>query len=484
MNTPPRTPPSPNTDPEDPPIRLRVHAAGAADHRREWAEGVTLILELRGAGDPRTALHARQPLRPASARLASIGHPRAFPAPAPDDLVLDLPGAILIPGLVNAHAHLDLTHIGPRPYDPAGGFMRWAKSIIPARATTPEDIRASVRRGVEFSITGGTAAVGDIDGSAGVGLPGEATRARADLPGVAFHEFFGFGAGTAGIAERAADEAARVAGEAPPGPRPGLGPHAPYSVGHATYLKAACLGVDRDLPLCTHLGESKEERRFLMMSEGPMREFLAQIGKWDETGLGAMGPAKSPIEYFEPVLRAAPGRWLLAHLNDCASGSIRVLRKHGASVVYCPRASAYFLAEQDFGPHRYRGMLDAGVNVCLGTDSIVNLDTPERISVLDEMRLLLERDDADPDVLFAMATVNGARALGLHADSCRFQPGAPLGGLVAVTPEALGESPRRAALARGAGVRPVFIGRGPWRGEHETPSPIPSPTPSPRRSVP
>ncbi len=480
MNTPPRTPPSPNTDPGEPPIRLRVHASGAADHRREWTEGVTLILELHDAADARALLDEGRPLRPASARLASIGHPRAFPEPSPGDLVLDLPGAILIPGLVNAHAHLDLTHIGPRPFDPGGGFMGWAKSIIPARATTPGDIRASVRRGVELSIAGGTAAMGDIDGSAGAGLPGEATRARADLPGVAFHEFFGFGAGTAGAAERAADEAARIASEAPRGPRPGLGPHAPYSVGHATYLETARIGVGRDLPLCTHLGESTEERRFLMMSDGPMREFLSQIGKWDDTGLGMMGPAKSPLEYFEPVLRAAPGRWLLAHLNDCASGSIRLLRKHGASVVYCPRASAYFRAETDFGPHRYREMLDAGVNVCLGTDSIVNLDTPDRISVLDEMRLLLQRDDMDPGVLFAMATVHGARALGLREDSYRFQPGAMLGGLVAVTPPALGESLRRAALAQGAGVRPVFVGRGPSRDEHETFSP---PT-NPRRSAP
>ncbi len=465
MNTPPPTPPSPNKPaapsaaPAKPPIRLRVHAAAAADHRREWANGVTLILELHGAADP-PDLASGQTLRPAAARLASIGHPAAYPPPGPDELVLDLPGAVLIPGLVNAHAHLDLTHIGPRPYDPAGGFMGWARSIIPARATTAEGIRDSVRRGVELSIAGGSAAVGDIDGSAGCGRPGLARGGRGDWRGVAYNELFAFVVRPAAAAVRTADAAVRTMDDAPTAVRPGLGPHAPYSVGHATYLETARVGVERDLPLCTHLGESMEERRFLMMSEGPMRDFLESIEKWDESGLGMMGPAKSPIEYFEPVLKAAPGRWLLAHLNDCASGLIRTLRRQGASVVYCPRASAYFRAAEDFGPHRYREMLDAGVNVCLGTDSIVNLDTPERISVLDEMRLLHERDETDPEVLFAMATVHGARALGLSEDSYRFQPGALLGGLVAVTPGALGESPRRACLAAGASVRTIFVHTG------------------------
>ncbi|MBL4590989.1 MAG: amidohydrolase family protein, partial [Phycisphaerales bacterium] len=70
-------------------------------------------------------------------------------------------------------------------------------------------------------------------------------------------------------------------------------------------------------------------------------------------------------------------------------------------------------AAQSFGQHRYQGMLDAGIQVCLGTDSIVNLDTPDRISVLDEMRLLHRRDATDAQTLLRMATVHGASAMGL-----------------------------------------------------------------------
>jgi cytosine/adenosine deaminase-related metal-dependent hydrolase len=156
------------------------------------------------------------------------------------------------------------------------------------------------------------------------------------------------------------------------------------------------------------------------------------------------------------VLGAAP--FLVAHVNDCDDAAIRTLARTGTSVAYCPRASAYFGAERHFGPHRYRDMLGAGINVALGTDSIVNL--PESavgaagMSILDEMRFLYRRDGTDPRVLLGMGTVNGARALGLPADAFAFGVGGEMAGLASVE---VGDS------APGSFVRAVVESQGPVR---------------------
>ncbi|MEM7754899.1 MAG: amidohydrolase family protein [Planctomycetota bacterium] len=426
-----------------PPTILRVHAAAAADHHREWPHPVTAVLEL-------TESVGFAPVRARSARLITLAHRDLLPPqPAEHETDLDLtkdhPGAVLIPGLVNAHAHLDLTHIGPKPHDPAAGFIAWGKTIRDARTGDDAEIAASVCAGVDKSIAGGTVALADIDGS-----QGRATPHRAGLPGTSYIEHFGFTPAPADLPDlpESADTVAV-----------GLSPHAPYSVSIPTFEAAVRTG----LPLCTHLAESPEEREFILRARGPMRTFLESIGKWNPAAAEHLEQGKPPLTWFEPLLTSAPGRWLLAHVNDCPEGAIDLLRRTGAHVAYCPRASEYFANEHHFGAHRYRDMLDAGVNVCLGTDSIVNLDTPNRISVLDEMRRLFARDRTAPDRLFEMATVNGARALRLDPAGFRFTLGAPLAGLVAVpgNAEKAGDPqtpPREAVLIGTAAPIPVLLG--------------------------
>lgn len=419
----------------DQPTIFRIHAAAAADHAREWAHPVTAVLELT---DPAGEV----PIRAARARLLTLAHRDLLPPePAPNETDLDLGSAVLIPGLVNAHAHLDLTSIGPQPHDPDLGFIEWGKFILEHRPKDQDALAASVRAGVEKSIAGGTIALADIDGSRGA-----ATAHRNDLPGISYIEHFGFTDPAAPLPDLP-DPASAV--------RTGFSPHAPYSVSMPTYLAAARTTA----PLCTHLAESPEEREFVLHARGPMRTFLESIGKWNDAAAAHLDQGRPPLAWFEPALRDAPNRWLLAHVNDCPEGTIDLLRRHGAHVAYCPRASAYFAHDRDFGPHRYRDMLDAGVNVCLGTDSIVNLDTPGRISVLDEMRLLHRRDAAPADRLFEMATVNGAAALGLDPAGFRFTLGRTLAGLVAVPAESGFDRPREAALLAETPPRPVLLAR-------------------------
>lgn len=185
-------------------------------------------------------------------------------------------------------------------------------------------------------------------------------------------------------------------------------PHAPYSAGPSVYAAASAAG-QRGLPVCTHLAESHDEARFVSRGDGPFRDMLEGIGKWDDAYAAHYGQGLSPVRWMEPYLRATP--WLVAHGNYVDDDDLSLLAETNTSVAFCPIASAYFLHEG----HRYREMLDAGINVCLGTDSVV-CQPPEEaqpLGVLPQIRFLYHRDGTDPDTLFRMATMNGRRALRL-----------------------------------------------------------------------
>ncbi len=354
---------------------------------------------------------------------------------------VSLADSVLIPGLVNAHTHLDLTYIGPQPHDPGGGFMAFVERIRTGRATEPAAIAASVRRGIDLCLAGGCAAVGDIAGAAG-GAPSAAPfqeLVRSPLGGVSFLEFFGIGRGTDRWLASTASVLDQASANADGRVRLGLQPHAPYSVSPGSYRWAIDQARRRGLPLCTHLAETPEEHAFVSGAAGPFRAFLEELGVWDEGMRAHIGQGLGSIQHLAEVLGEA--RVLGVHVNQASDADIETLARSGTSVAYCPRASAYFGAERHFGPHRYRDMLSAGINVCLGTDSIINLPAASAnaeaggISVLDEMRFLYRRDGTDPATLLAMATVQGAAALGVPDDPFSLTPSTHVRSLLAVSVE-------------------------------------------------
>ncbi len=345
----------------------------------------------------------------------------------PGEEVEEHPGLVVMPALVNAHAHLDLTHIGPCPYH--GAFRQWIDMVRTARHTEPEAIAASVRLGAGLCRAGGTGLVGDIAG-AGRFEAAEALGATG-LGGVSYLEFFGIG--KAEGPGRAALSAALARPKTTGSVRVGLQPHAPYSVSRALYVEAARAAAAQGRPISTHLAETREELLLLHSGKGALAEFLKDMGVWSESLNGGTG--LHPIEAIEEALRIAP--FGAAHVNflvDVDEGEevrrrrTTVLAEASTSVIYCPRASAYF-GHRD---HPYRELAAGGVNVALGTDSIVCLDRDDRISVLDEARLLYRRDGAEAAMLLAMATVNGCRALGLPSGLATLEPG-PVAGLIGVS---------------------------------------------------
>ncbi|MBK7403924.1 MAG: amidohydrolase family protein [Phycisphaerales bacterium] len=442
-----------------PPGLVCLQAAGIADPDAPREGPGALLLEIAPGGP--TGL----PWPVVGAiRVLAIGRPSevaAHPA-APHAARVNLPDTILLPGLVNAHTHLDLTHLGPLPHRPEDGFVAWVDRVRSGRAQEAAAIAGSVAQGVALSLRAGVVLVGDIAGAPG-GRPSLTplhTLAASPLRGVSFLEFFAIGlreresVGRMECLVREAAPAARTGGA-----RLGLQPHAPNTVGPRAYQAAARLAEEFDLPLSTHLAETPEEREFVAQATGSQRSMLERFGLWTDEILRDIGHGRTPIEHLARALAGIQrsSGILTAHVNDLGDEpehAIGMLASMRASVAYCPRASAYFNAPAHFGAHRYQDMMAAGINLCLGTDSILNLpegvDAPDGsgLSVLDEARLLWRRDRTDPTVLLRMLTTNGAAALGWNADHFRLNAGArPLAVCgVRVGPESCAKPPIERAL--------------------------------------
>lgn len=363
--------------------------------------------------------------------IAVVGKPADIPTDLVGEVqVVDRTGDLLLPQMVSAHTHLELTDIGPLPFDPAGGFVGWVKQV---RQTAPlEDTsrRLAVEAGCGMALEAGVFAVGDIASS-----PEMAKRRHEQgLLGTTFVELFGLGQPfdqcALDLIEQTDPMQFLQQSEHEMGSRIGWQPHAPYSAGPSLFAAAARSGS----PISTHLAETRDEADFVGALAGPLMEYIKQLGRWDDRFAEHYGQGLSPVQWIRPHLEAnmdqvdrlfSSHKLLVAHCNYVDEDDILLLSETKTSVAYCPIASEYFGHEN----HRYREMLDAGINVCLGTDSIVGADPTDLqpLGLLSAMRRLIERDQTDPDTLLAMATTNGARALGLGNDPriATLQPGAP-----------------------------------------------------------
>jgi cytosine/adenosine deaminase-related metal-dependent hydrolase len=321
----------------------------------------------------------------------------------------DLGDVALLPGLVNAHTHLELSYLSGRvPFEET--FAGWIGRLISERRRCSDDASrsASIRSGVEQSLAAGVTTVGDI----GYGPWQTDALSASPIRSVAFAEVLGIGTAATGALHRA-DEmegalriyAARAAMDALRDPlHVGISPHAPYSTSAEVYRRCVARAKEHGWRITTHLAETREEIEFLRDGKGPLRELL------DSRGILPAGwtpPGCSPVEFAESVglLEMSP---LLAHVNYVTDEEITRLARHDCHVAYCPRTHRFFGHE----PHRFREMLDRGINVCVATDSLASNPS---LSVLEELQFLRrEHPDVSPQTLLEMGTIRGARALGLE----------------------------------------------------------------------
>jgi cytosine/adenosine deaminase-related metal-dependent hydrolase len=315
---------------------------------------------------------------------------------------LDLGDVAVLPGLVNAHTHLDLTGLRGR-CPPSPDFTAWLRAVIShRRAQAPAQVEADVRAGLAESLSRGTTLLGDI-AAGGLSWP-----ILVNGPGraVVFHELLGL---PRARAEQSLAAARDWLGARPATAdcRPGLSPHAPYSVRSTLFAQAALLANQYRCPLAVHLAESQDELDLLHQHRGPFVAFLQELGVWDPEGL-----AESPARVMQLCDQPVPG--LFVHANYLAP-SAGVPRHR--TVVYCPRTHAAF----GHPPHPFQALLARGVRVALGTDSLAS--NPD-LDLLAEARFLHRLyPDFPGERLLHLATLAGAEALGWADQVGSLEPG-------------------------------------------------------------
>jgi cytosine/adenosine deaminase-related metal-dependent hydrolase len=237
----------------------------------------------------------------------------------------------------------------------------------------------------------------------------------------------------------------------------GVAPHAPYSVSPDLYRASAEWRRTQSAPMTTHIAETLQEILFIESGAGEFRDFLSSLGLMPA---GWSAPGLSPVPYLH-ALGVLESPVLLAHCNYLDAESLQIILKTHCSVVYCPRSHAFF----GHAPHPVRQLLDIGVNVALGTDSLASNDT---LSILDEMRFLAKlRPDLKPDEILRMATLNGAAALQFGGALGRIRRGYLADFTVVRLPEEVGAKNLAAQILEGAGecVGAIVQGQVVWK-EH------------------
>jgi cytosine/adenosine deaminase-related metal-dependent hydrolase len=309
----------------------------------------------------------------------------------------DLGEVILMPGLVNAHCHLDYTDfVGAIPAPRS--FTEWINAIVDLKADVDDAAhRESWLHGAAQCLRHGTTTLGNIETRPDL-LP--ELWAATPLRMGSFLELIVIRANS-DAAQAVADLADWIANHKPPRGHAGLSPHAPYTT--KPDLLKACAATG--LPLAMHLAESVEEDEMFRQGAGALYERLAAAGReMADCGSG------SPIEHAKRhgVLREGT---LAIHGNYLDDDDIRLLAENQVSLVHCPRSHAYF----GHAPFRAEALRAAGVNLCLGTDSLATMrDGDAKLSLFDELRAHREAfPDLELETLLQCVTINPARALGM-----------------------------------------------------------------------
>jgi aminodeoxyfutalosine deaminase len=336
--------------------------------------------------------------------------------------ITDLGNVALMPGLVNAHTHLEFSYLREPLGHPGIGIVEWIRLIIAERARGDKSRLENLAAGWHESVSSGVAEIGDI--STGPELvPAGVTQ---------FHEVIGFSRARAessliALVKKIDDAAGRTNAnnanlERGVSNSCGISPHAPYTVSPILLRALVTAAHRRNLPMAMHIAESREELQLLRDGTGPFHELLDERSMWDPEAI----PHGSTAFDFLTMLANAP-RALIIHGNYLDDDELEFLATHRdrMSLVYCPRTHAYFR----HSPYPLAKALATGVRVALGTDS--RASNPD-LSLLSEMRYITQVHPAiDTEDVLRMGTLNGAEALGRDAEVGSITPG-KVANLVAV----------------------------------------------------
>jgi aminodeoxyfutalosine deaminase len=338
-----------------------------------------------------------------------IGEVGEFPKFASDnDEILDLGECILLPGLINAHCHLDYTCLrGKIPRQKS--FTNWIRAINAEKAgLTAQDYVASINAGLAEAHRFGTTTIANL-----TAFPELIASLDEAVQTWWFAELID-------VREpKRANETVDTAVESlKPTNNWGLAPHAPFTASSNVFRRCHEIALRENILLTTHLAESREEMEMFRDASGPLYQFMKEIGR-EMKDCGHETPLQSFLRQLhfsqrDPSVRAGQAvsfgktdGWIIAHLNELTESDFDLLSeiRQKFSIAHCPRSHVYF-RHSDFQFPRLQRL---GFNICLGTDSLASNDD---LSLFAELRAFHKKFPAlKPEKTLEMVTVNSARAL-------------------------------------------------------------------------
>jgi cytosine/adenosine deaminase-related metal-dependent hydrolase len=343
---------------------------------------------------------------------------------------VDLGEQVLLPGLINAHCHLDYTCLRGKIL-PQKSFTDWIQAINAEKSElSPKEYVASINQGFEEAKRFGTTAIANL-----TAFPELIPQVQPPIRTCWFVELIDIRAPERAndLVDAAIESLGRarpelVLSEAEGGAPLGLAPHALFTA--SSNLFRWCENISRrdNILVTTHLAESREEMEMFRHASGPLYEFIKSIGRpMDDCGsktplglfLDLIGSGGSPnrpraIEVNRPYLS-----WIVAHLNELTESDFELLERSNSKfhVVHCPRSHNYF----GHSPFAFDRLRSFGFNICLGTDSLAS---NESLSLFAEMRAFQkEFPSVSAEEIFQMVTVNPARALRYENALGQIRPG-------------------------------------------------------------
>ncbi len=369
--------------------------------------------------------------------------------------VIDLGDSILLPGLINAHCHLDYTDMAGQ-LKATRHFSDWIKTIVTLKASwSYTEFASSWLNGAKMLLRSGTTTVVDIEAVPEL-LPEviDCTPLRV----ISCLELLSI------RSKRDARQMVDAAVEklrSVPRSAGGLSPHAPYSTSAELLRAASKAAREHGWLLTTHVAESADEFAMYQHARGAMFDWLKPQRDMSDCG------GSSPVAYLAE--QGLIGKNFLAvHANYLALGDAGLLGRSGCTVVHCPRSHAFFR-------HRKFPLAElekAGVNICLGTDSLATTlksrTEPLSLSMFSEMRTFAKTfSELSPLHVIEAATIRAARALNREGDLGILAPNASAD-LIAVPFSGMARDATEAVIDHQGDVLASMI-RGEWRIEPPRP---------------
>lgn len=340
--------------------------------------------------------------------IAGVGSRDDLVAQFPDAEIEDFGEAAIIPGFVNCHSHLEVTALRGALDRVEHDFYSWLITLTKLRGEVldHDDIEIAAVAGAVEGARAGVTCFGDIGRFGRAGF--EALK-FVGLRGVLFQEtdFSPDNATAVDDFEKLKDKYLALQESATELVEVGISPHAPYTVSRRLFEEIAKYSLDEKIKISVHAAESREEDDLMRTGSGLFTSIYKKFGvEWSS-------PLCSSIEYLNQtgILATEP---LLAHCITVTDSDIEILAANGASVAHCPKSNAKF----GHGYAPFEKIVDAGIDVGLGTDSVASNNM---VDMFEEARVVAfsARNRADrgrfvnPDEILSAATLGGAKTLGL-----------------------------------------------------------------------